>query len=657
MNAVLKGSFAVLALGIAVAAASQWQSRAADTGKPAPAAEPATAVEKQKLVRDGVSVVFEAKPLNGGPLTEGAFADVQFRITDSNSGQPLSGITPGAWLDQAKSGLSKADSDKECRTRTALYLKNSIGLRPVLDLNSYYLLVLNKDASLTVIDPTVLVGGTSSTMTSIRLKGVPMDWAGTSDSKRVFVSMPEVNQIAVVDTEKFQVVTTLDAGRNPVRMALQPDQRYLWVGNNASEEGKSGVTVIDTENLKVVGFLPSGAGHHEIAFSGDSRRAFVSNRDSGTLSVYEVATRKLLKTVKTGTHPLSVAYSPLSDAVYVADGNDGSISVIDTKSLELRKTIKSKAGLGPMRFSRDGRFAIVLNTLENRAEVIDAGSDEFIHSLDVAAEPYQLVFTRGYAFIRGLASPKVSMINLSSLGKGKKPIQQSFEAGSAAPRAAGNLPLADGLSVGRDDESVFVVNPVDNTTYYYAEGMNAPMSGYPNRGNAPRGARLVDHSLKEIQPGVYSARVKLPAAGRFDVAFILNQPQIVHCFATDVKVDPSLEQRLGAARIKFMLERPVVKVGTEVPVRFRIIQGRGDIPKTGVTDLRLRYFMAPSSRPQEVPVKEVGDGIYEASLTFAETGAYYLHVRSQSLGLGPKEQTFASLRVVPEQSVATGLVR
>ncbi|MNO93962.1 hypothetical protein D3C76_855710 [compost metagenome] len=67
--------------------------------------------------------------------------------------------------------------------------------------------------------------------------------------------------------------------------------------------------------------------------------------------------------------------------------------------------------------------------------------------------------------------------------------------------------------------------------------------------------------------------------------------------------------------------------------------------------------MAPSSRPQEVPVKEVGDGIYEASLTFAETGAYYLHVRSQSLGLGPKEQTFASLRVVPEQSVATGLVR
>ncbi|WP_084310298.1 YncE family protein [Pseudomonas jinjuensis] len=638
--------------------ASQVKPRPVEQKKAAPPDTTSIAASgAQRLVRDGVTVEFEAKPLNAGEqLTEGAFADLRFRITDSNSGQPLSGIVPGAWLDQAKSGLSKEQSDQECRARTGLYLKSSIGIRPLLDLNSYYLMVLNKDNSLTVIDPTVLVGGTTSTLTSIRLKGTPMDWVGTADSKRVFVSMPESGEIAVVDTEKFQVVGNIPAGSNPVRVVLQPDERYLWVGNNARDD-KSGVTVIDTRSLKTVAHLPSGAGHHEIAFSGDSRLAFVSNRDSGTLSVYEVTTQKLLKTIETGAHPLSVAYSPLSQAVYVADGKDGSIVVIDAQSLELRKVIRSRQGLGPMRFSRDGRFAIVLNTLENRAEVIDAASDEIIHDLEVAAEPYQLVFTRAYAFIRGLATQKVTMLNLSSLGKGKKPILQAFDAGPAAPRAAGNLPLADGLTVGRDDQSVFVVNPVDNTTYYYAEGMNAPMTGYLNRGNAPRGARIVDHSLREEQPGVYSARIKLPAAGRFDVAFILNQPQIVHCFATEVAVDPAMEQRLVAPRIKFLIDKPVVKAGSEVPVRFQIVQGRGDIPRTGVTDLRLRYFLAPSSRPLEVPAKEAGDGVYEAVVKLDEAGAYYLHVRSQSLGLGPKEQTFSSLRVVPEQSVATGLVR
>ena len=115
----------------------------------------------------------------------------------------------------------------------------------------------------------------------------------------------------------------------------------------------------------------------------------------------------------------------------------------------------------------------------------------------MAAEPYQLTFTKAYAYVRGLASPKVTMINLSSLGEGRSPIVQGFEAGPAAPRQAGDLPLAQGLSVSRDDNSVFVVNPVDNTTYFYAEGMNAPMSGYNNRGHQARAAIVIDRSLRE----------------------------------------------------------------------------------------------------------------------------------------------------------------
>lgn len=65
---------------------------------------------------------------------------------------------------------------------------------------------------------------------------------------------------------------------------------------------------------------------------------------------------------------------------------------------------------------------------------------------------------------------------------------------------------------------MFVVNPVDNTTYFYAEGMNAPMSGYNNRGHQARAAIVVDRSLREVAPGVYGSTVKLPAAGKFDVA-------------------------------------------------------------------------------------------------------------------------------------------
>jgi hypothetical protein len=313
----------------------------------------------------------------------------------------------------------------------------------------------------------------------------------------------------------------------------------------------------------------------------------------------------------------------------------------------VRRVIKAKQGLGPMGFSADGRFGIVLNTLENQASVIDAATDSLIHELDVSAEPYQVVFTKAYAYVRGLASAKVTMINLSSLGQGRTPISQGFEAGPQAPRLAGDLPLASSLAVSRDDNAVFVVNPVDNTTYFYAEGMNAPMSGYPNRGQVARAAMVIDRSLREVEPGLYSARIKLPSAGRFDVAFLLNQPNIIHCFTALVEPDPSIAQHPGAPKVEFMLDKSTAALGSPYVVRFRIVQGQQKTRRSGVKDVQVRYFRAPTSRAQEVAALDMGNGIYEAPVTLDQNGAWYLHVRAASLGANFDDKTFASVRVLP----------
>ncbi|MFJ4050572.1 cytochrome D1 domain-containing protein [Pseudomonas hunanensis] len=597
-----------------------------------------------RLSRDGVTVEFEALPLAGGELKEGGFANIRFKLSDQTSGQPLSSMAPGAWIDPAQSAPA-GDREQSCKARVALFLKSSIGARPLLDLNSYFLLMLNNDASLTVIDPTVSVGGVTSTMARIELPGRPMDWAATSDDKQVFVSIPERGKVSVIDTETFTRVADLDAGDQPLRVALQPDQHRLWVGNNSSDPGKGGVTVIDVPGRSAMKHFNTGTGHHEIAFSADSRYAYVSNRDSGTLSVIDIPEMRLAKTIKVGPHPLSVSYSALSQAVYVVDGEEGSVRVFDARSHQLRHTVQAEQGLGPMRFSHDGRYGIVLNTLENQALVIDASTDKLIHHIPVAAEPYQLTFTKGYAYVRGLASPRVSMINLASLGEGRSPIVQGFEAGPAAPRQAGDLPLAQGLSVSRDDNSVFVVNPVDNNTYFYTEGMNAPMSGYNNRGHQARAAIVVDRSLREVAPGVYGSTVKLPAAGKFDVAFLLNQPQIIHCFSTEVAAGANTSERKGARAEFIGLDQPLPQ-HSDFTARVRIVGDDGQ-PRLGLNDLSLRYFLAPSSMPRNLQLQEVGEGVYQAALNLPEAGAWYLHVQSPSLGRKFAEENYTSLRVLP----------
>jgi hypothetical protein len=77
------------------------------------------------------------------------------------------------------------------------------------------------------------------------------------------------------------------------------------------------------------------------------------------------------------------------------------------------------------------------------------------------------------------------------------------------------------------------------------------------------------------------------------------------------------------------------------------IVGDDGLPRLGLSDLSLRYFLAPSSMPRNLQLEEVGEGIYQAALTLPEAGAWYLHVRAASLGANFDDQTFASVRVTP----------
>jgi len=621
-------------------------------GTPAAGAAPTPAVTVSRHVRDGVAIDFEVRPLEGEALMEGTLTEVRFRLSDERSSAPVRGGRPAAWLDAgANIQAQAAGTQRQCVEKIGLYLKGAVGIRPLVDMNGYYLLVMNRDASITVIDPMVSMAGRTSTLASVQLKSPPLDWVNHGDSKRLYVSMPAAGQVAVVDTETFEVVGNLDAGVEPTRLVLQPDGRYLWVGNNPRGGQAGGVTVIDTRDRKVVLRATTGRGHHEIAISADSRTAFVTNRDDGTVSVFDVATLSKVKDVKVGELPLSVAYSALARAAYVSNGKSGTVSVIDGASLEVSKTIAAKPGLGPLRFTPDGRFAMVVNTPEGVVHVIDPGSNEIIHSPKVQAEPFQVSYTQGFAYVRSLASERVTMINLSSLGLGKEPIVQSFAAGSYAPKMGGDLPLADAVVAGIGEAAAFVVSPADNATYFYMEGMNAPMSSYPSRGKYARAVTVVDRSLREVEPGVFAGRFRMPAAGTFDVALSLEQPRLVHCFATEAKVNPQLEALRQKVGIEYLPQGRVFKPGEKATVRFRVLEGTG-APKVGLKDVMVRYFLVPASPPRDLIAREVSEGVYEAQVELDEAGAYFVFVSVPSLKLAYNDSGYFSVMARPDPATA-----
>jgi YVTN family beta-propeller protein len=588
-------------------------------------------------------------PSEAAPLA-GTDAIFEFHITDQVTGEPVSGLFPGAWMDITAPWGSDREPDRSCKDRVGLYLQGNVGVRPLIDLNGYYLLSLNDDATITVVDPFVSMAGVTKLFALIDLERPGADWERSSDHKRFFVTMPQANQVAVVNTDIFKVTDNVEAGVHPVRIALQPDEKYLWVGNDSKLLAESGVTVIDTATLEPVAQILTGAGHHEIAFTDDSRYAFVSNRKSGTVSVIEVQSLTKVRDIETGPLPLSLAYSSMSKALYVSDGQDGVISVIDPETQAITARITALHGLGPMRFTPDGRWGLAVNSEHDLVHVIDASSNRIARDVQVGTRPFQVAFSRAFAYVRSLGTERVSMFSLEDLNKDRKPAVLSFQAGQKPPELTPELNLADVIVEAPGEAAVMVASSADATVYFYMEGMNAPMGNFRNYGHRPLAVDVVDRALRERSPGVYTATARLPEAGTYEVAFLMESPQILHCFSLAARPNPALPDSRKRLAVEYLVEDKGAAVGESFALRFRLTDPRTGQLKSGLHDVRVLSYRAPAFDRRVVLAKEVGDGLYEAPLQMRRPGAYFVFVSSQSSEAGYHDLKYLTLMSVRDKT-------
>ena len=115
----------------------------------------------QTYTQEGVSVEFSIEPFSsaGGKsnnLVAGTEAIVRFKINDATS-KALSSLRPSVWFDRREPGpLTDA---KSCREKIQAFLQPSFAKRANLDLNSYFILALNHEPNISVIDPFFGFGG------------------------------------------------------------------------------------------------------------------------------------------------------------------------------------------------------------------------------------------------------------------------------------------------------------------------------------------------------------------------------------------------------------------------------------------------------------------------------------------------------------------
>lgn len=589
----------------------------------------------RRIVQGGVAVDLhidhqDPKRPDTGEFREGDNVSLSFAISDAATGAPLSGLNPAAWLSLV--GKSEKTNSRSCAERVQTLIGGGFLARAELDLNIYHVLALNADPTITVVDPLFGHGGTKL-LALIELKSPGEDWVTTSDQEKLFVSMPDSNQVAVIDTSSWSVIANIDVGSGPARVALQPDEAYLWVsyrGTNA----QSGVAVISLREMKTIARLPTGKGRHEIAFSDDSRFAFVTNHDDGTVSVIDVRKLSRIRDVPVGSNPVSIAFSKLAQAVYISNCDSGTVTVVSSTKHDVIASIKAEPGLGQIRFAPGDRLGFVVNTSTNAVYIIDAALNRIVQKADVEKGPDQLAFTSNLAYVRHRDSETVLMIPLNEVGKEGKPVPVVDFPGGQNPFGKTSRPsLADSIVPSAEDSAVLVANPADKTIYYYQEGMAAPMGNFSNYGREPRAVRIVDRSLRERRPGTYLSMARLPEAGAYKIVMFINSPRVVDCL--DFSIAPNPENAASAPpRIEPVSTQNRVEPGKQIRMSFKITDSATGKPITGLKDVLALTFAVGVWQDRQL-VEHVGEGVYSLTVTPPQPAVYNVYLSCGSIQLAP----------------------
>ena len=582
------------------------------------AAAPGADHSPQHVVDQGISIQFDASRAAraGDPVS------FEFQIKDTASGTPISGARPAAWLALHGAGAPPRD----CKRQAATYLSGDLFNRADVDLNSYFVLSLNDDNSISVVDPLFGFGG-SQLLAMLLLESPGADWALAPDQTKLFVSMPATAKVAVADTRSWQIIRSVATGPNPRRVVALADR--AWIADD------QGITAIDARSFTAthVRLGPT----RELAASDDGQFLFAAS--GRTLVVVDAHSTRVVSQIVVDGDPSLLAYSTAAKAIYAVDVRSGQLFVIDARTWKMTATLDVKPGVRQIRFTPDGRFGLLANPVQNIVQVLDAATNRVVQNADVSDGPDQISFTSTVAYVRRRASEIVTMIPLDQISAEGKAIGAADFPGGQHVLGNSSGGLADSIVSAPEGPAVLVANPADKMIYLYKEGMAAPSGGFSTGGRQPRATLVVDHGLREETRGRYSTTVPVKKPGLYDVVTFTDSPRVVACFGVTIAadersapktitrviaVDPPQHLSAGAAvKLHFALSDP-----TQHNLR------RAD-------DVRALAFEAPGVWQRRTDVKRLADGHYEFEFVPPEAGTYYVWIESQSLGLDRNNSQFS----------------
>ncbi len=601
-------------------------------------------VFQRRIKEQGLVIDFSLSPVVTPALTspgapkaqEPLQADLTFK--DHETGLPISDVRPKAWLSLRRS--DQVAEELSCRDKVKGFLKGSLSGRADIDLNSYLVLVLNHDHSISYINPQVGLN-TSKLERLIPLPGQGRDWVLSRSQQWLYVTIPEQSAVAVIRTDTGEVTKILSTGDNttPSRLALQPDDRRVWVGLDHSSK----VLAVDTQTHQTIKTIEIGAGLHTLAFSSDNRYLAVTNTADDTVTLISVGDLRVVATVPTSPTPVALSYSHATRLFYAVGINGGAVTVIDPQARQVVATVPLKSGVVALRFEPEGRIGLAVNQREGTISALDAITARVMATAQVVKEPDQITFSHQFAYVRGIGSDKFSVIDLSLLRKGSLSVTD-IQAGHTPPQSTpADVDVADMIVPTPDGHGAWIAHAPERALYYYMEGMMVPMGTLQTYQRRPHAILVLNRSLTQTEPGHYATVLTFPRGGTYDLHLLTENPPSVICVPLQVTGSSRLGEEAATEKlhIQRLFDNKSLLTGKSVSLRYKIVDSATNQPVKELTDVQVLLFEPPGTWQRRVEARSLGDGIYEATQVFPHPGQFRVTVQIPSLHLkfDPKSAT------------------
>jgi YVTN family beta-propeller protein len=219
----------------------------------------------------------------------------------------------------------------------------------------YAIVVAERKQKLNFLDPQTMKLVESL---PVSCKGIDhMDF--TTDGRYFIASCEFAGEVVKVDVANRKVVGYLKLSEKgmPQDVKTSSDGKVFYVADMVA----NGIYLIDPVSFKKIDFIATGAGAHGLYVSRDSKVLYISNRGEGSVTVLDLATRKIVAkwTIPRGGSPDMGGVSTDGTQLWLSGRYNSEVYVFDTSNGKLLARIP--VGQGPhglCYYPQPGRYSL-----------------------------------------------------------------------------------------------------------------------------------------------------------------------------------------------------------------------------------------------------------------------------------------------------------